>query len=543
MPHTEFTGPGNVFKTGLAIAVAGLISISAGSFADAEEPQSGGTLRMLVKPEPNTLASYHRSASPVGEIADKIYDGLLEYDFDLNPQPSLAKSWDVSEDGRTVTFRLEEGVTFHDGSPFDSSDVKYTIEEVLRKHHPRGGITFKEVSSIDTPDPYTVVINLEKPAPYMMYALSGHESPMLSREIFEGTDPANNPTANKPIGTGPFKFTEWKKGQYILLDRNENYWREGKPYLDRIIARFITDPATRSAAIEKGEIDYAAFDAIPYVDAERIDAIDGITVTDRGYEMINPMMMMEINLEDEIMGNAAVRQAISYALDRQFIVDNIMYGNGKPATGHLSSNFAATGLYTSDVRDYTVPDRIEIANKLLDEAGLPRGEDGMRFKIIHDALPFGGVWNRLAEYTKQALAEIGIDVELRNQDLAAFLKRIYTDYDFQLNATYLFQHADPVIGVHRLYQTDQIRPGVLFVNASKFSDPDVDAKLAQATNENDPDVREALYHDVQKRLAEELPILPIFEMKFLTVHRDNVMNAVSSPLGSYSSFDNVWIKQ
>lgn len=538
MPELHRTRPRHTLAR---IGGAAVIAFSLGFSAYAEEPKDGGTMIMLVNPEPSTIASYRSTASSVGEIADKVYEGLLEYDFDLNPVPSLAKSWDISEDGLTMTFELEEGVTFHDGSPFDSSDVKYTIEEVIRKVHPRGQTNFRELASIDTPDDYTVVFNLENPAPYLIYALSGHETPMLNRETFEGTDPADNPTANKPNGTGPFVFNEWERGQYIRLDRNEDYWREGRPHLDRIVARFISDPATRAAAVENGEIDYAAYNAIPYSDAERINAIDGLTVTDSGYEMINPLMMMEVNLKDEIMGNPAVRQAISYALDRDWIVENIFYGNGRPATGALSSNFATTGLYTADLRDYEVENGIEIANQLLDEAGFERGSDGVRFTIVHDVLPLGGEWNRMAEYLKQTLAEVGIDVELRNQDVGAFLKRIYTDYDFQLSATFLYQFADPVIGVHRQYLTDQIRPGVLFVNSAQYSNPEVDAWMAQATNEIDPAVRQELYHNIQRQLAEDLPVIPVFEMKFVTVHKDDVMNAVDNPLGSYSSFYDVWL--
>lgn len=520
---------------------AATLSFCVATMADAQDPKSGGTLITLVNPEPNTLASYRSTASSVGEIADKVYEGLLEYDFDLNPQPSLARSWEISEDGLMMTFELEPNVTFHDGSTFDSSDVKYTIEEVLRNVHPRGQTNFAEIASIDTPDDLTVVFNLARPAPYLIFALSSHETPILNRETFEGTDPAENPTANAPNGTGPFKFTEWERGQYIRLDKNENYWRDGLPYLDRLVARFVGDPATRSAAVENGEIDYAAYNAIPYSDTGRIDAIDGLTVTDRGYEMINPLMMMETNLKDEFMGNKAVRQAISYAIDRSWIVENIFYGNGVPATGALSSNFATVGLYSDDVRDYEVENGVEIANTLLDEAGFARGDDGFRFKIVHDVLPFGGEWNRMAEYLKQTLAEIGIDVELRNQDVGAFLKRIYTDYDFQLSATFLFQFADPAIGVHRQYLSDQIRKGVLFVNSAQYVNEDVDSWMKQATNENDPAVRQELYHNIQRQLAEDLPVLPIFEMRFVTVHKDDVMNAVSNPLGSFSSFKDVWL--
>ena len=186
--------------------------------AAAPTPVAGGTLVMVVQPEPPTLASYQSTAGPVGQVATKVYEGLLEYDFKLNPQPGLAKSWTVSPDGKTITFKLQENVTFHDGKPFTSADVKFTVLEVLKKSHPRGINTFRAVESIDTPDRNTVVFKMSEPAPYMLMALSGYESPMLPKHIFENGEIGKHPNADKPIGTGPFKFVDWQKGQFMRFD-------------------------------------------------------------------------------------------------------------------------------------------------------------------------------------------------------------------------------------------------------------------------------------------------------------------------------------
>ncbi|PYM88400.1 MAG: ABC transporter substrate-binding protein, partial [Candidatus Rokuibacteriota bacterium] len=206
----------------------------------------GGTLVMLVQPEPPTLASYISTSGPIGQVATKVYEGLLEYDFNLKPIPSLAESWKVSADGKTITFVLQKGVRFHDGKPFTSADVKFSVLEVLKKVHPRGAATFREVTEIDTPDEHTVVFKLTTPAPYLMMALSGYESPMLPKHLFEGSDIKTSKYANAPVGTGPFKFVEWQRGQFMRFDRNPDYWRKGRPYLDRIVARFIADSATRT---------------------------------------------------------------------------------------------------------------------------------------------------------------------------------------------------------------------------------------------------------------------------------------------------------
>ena len=156
--------------------------------------------------------------------------------------------------------------------------------------------TFKEVSSIDTPDAHTAVFNLDNPAPYMLRALSSYESPMVPKHHLEGQDIKSAKLANNPVGTGPFKFIEWKKGQYIRLDKNDNYWKEGRPYLDRIVGRFVPDASTRAAAMEKGEVLYAAYNAVSNVEAVRLNKEkDNISVTTDGYSMINPMALIEFN--------------------------------------------------------------------------------------------------------------------------------------------------------------------------------------------------------------------------------------------------------
>ena len=170
---------------GVVVAVVLALVLAPG---DAAAQKRGGTLVMLVQPEPPTLAGYLSTSGPIGQVTSKIYEGLLEYDFSLKPIPGLAQSWTVSPDGKTITFMLQKGVKFHDGQPFTSADVKFSILEVLKKVHPRGAATFREVTEIETPDAHTAVFKLASPAPYVMMALSGYESPMLPKHLFEGTD-------------------------------------------------------------------------------------------------------------------------------------------------------------------------------------------------------------------------------------------------------------------------------------------------------------------------------------------------------------------
>ena len=523
-------------------ALAGAACLFAAVPAAAQgSPQKGGTLVIVVQPEPPTLASYQSTSGPVGQVTTKVYEGLLEYDFDLKPIPSLAQSWTVSPDGKTVTFKLQPNVKFHDGKPFTSADVQFSVMEALKKTHPRGVNTFRAVTEVATPDPLTAVFKLSEPAPYMMMALSSYESPMLPKHVFGAGDIATHPNANKPVGTGPYKFVEWQKGQFIRLDRNPEYRKAGLPHLERIVARFIADAGTRSAAMETQEVHMGGFNAIPPVDVKRLQALPHIATTYKGYEMQAPIVQLDFNTTKPPFDDVRVRQAVAYAIDRQFVIDNVWFGFGKPATGPISSNFKANGLYTDQVKNYNVKNGVEIANKLLDDAGKKRGPDGVRFEIVHDVTPYGDEWRRFGEYVQQQLGKIGIKATLRYEDVPAWLRRVYTNYDFQLTNNWIQTLADPSIGVHRLYHSNTIKPGTVFVNDSRWSTPETDEIMNKANVEGDPKKRAALYHDLQKRVVEASPLVFVHELNFVTVYNKRVNGFPVSPLGLYSAMDSVWL--
>ena len=495
----------------------------------------GGTLSMLVQPEVPTLASYLSTSMPVGQTASKIYDGLLEYNFDLSPRPCLAESWNVSPDGLTITFNIRKGVKFHDGHPMTSEDVRYSIMEVLIKYHARGG-KFKIIESIQTPDDHTVLIKLKSSSPALMMAFSGYESPIIPKHLFAGKDIKNHPLANKPIGTGPFKFVEWKRGQYMRFDRNPDYWSPGQPYFDRIVVQTIPDSATRSAVLEKGDFQLAGFGAVPNNDAKRLGALPNLIVTTKGYENFSPISELDFNTKVKPFNNKKVRQAVAFCIDRKFVIENIWFDFGKIATGPINSNFEAAGLYTSKVKNYDVSNRIEVANRLLDEAGYPRKSDGYRFEITHDITPYGGEWKSFGEYTVQQLDKIGIKARLRVEDVATWLKRIYTNYDFTLSSNWLNTFADPVLGVHRLYHSNAIKPGTVFKNASRWSSPLTDKLMDMASVEPNQEERGALYQAFQKILVEEVPVTWIHEIQFPTIINAQYKDVITSAIGIAGNF-------
>lgn len=518
------------FTTAAGIALATALTVG-GALAQSQ----GGTLVQITQPEPPNLAPYVSTSGPIAQVTSKVFDGLLEYDFNLQPQPSLANSWTVSPDGLTITFNLRDDVVFHDGTPLTSEDVRFTVMDVLKQAHPRGIATFKNVTAVETPDPHTAIFRLDAPAPYIMMALHSAESPILPAHIYAQGDIRAHANANEPIGSGPFRFVEWRRGEIVRLDRNDNYWRDGQPYLDRIVVRFIADASTRTAVLEQGEAHVAGFGAVPYQDVRRLEALDTIEVTTRGYEMISPIVEMIFNTQEPPFDNAKVRQAVNYAIDRQFVIDNVWFGYGTPASGPISSNFEPAGLFGRGI-DFSVPDRIEIANRLLDEAGFPRGADGIRFEITHDVTPYGEEWQRFGEITVQNLAEIGIKANIRYEDLPTWLSRTYTDYAFQLTSNFLFNQADPVIGVHRGIHSDRILPGTVFVNGSRWSSPETDALMDAATVATDAATRSAAYQALVPLVSEASPVAYVLELNYPTVLSTKFADVITSPIGIYGNY-------
>ena len=525
---------------GLALVLSSLVLVLSTRVALAQ--QAGGTLVYIVQPEPPSLAPYLSTSGPIGLVAPKIYQGLLDYDLDLNIVPELAESYEISDDGLTVTFKLQKGVSWHDGEPFTSADVQFTIMEVLKKFHPRGPNSFKEVSEIQTPDEHTAIFKLDRPAPYMMRAFAGYESPIVPKHLLEGKDIREAELANNPVGTGPFKFVDWKKGQFIRLEKNENYWKEGLPYLDRLVARIIPDASTRTAAMESGEVMYGAYGAIPNVDVVRLREMESIGITTDGYSMINPVSLLEFDTTQPPFDKPELRNAISMTIDRQFLIDNIWFGYGNAATSALSSNFEPTGLYKASANYPGKPD-VAAANKMLDDAGFEADADGVRIKATLDLIPYGEDWRRAGEYIKQSLGDIGIQLDLRYEDVPTWIKRVYGDYDFAMNLNYFYQLPDPVIGVHRHYGTDQIRQGTPFVNSSRYSDDELDALLVAGATSADPAERKTVYHKIQDKLGTDQPVVNLFEMKFITVFNNKLKDHDFSAMGSYSSFDRTWLEQ
>ncbi|GGB55957.1 ABC transporter substrate-binding protein [Tistrella bauzanensis] len=499
-------------------------------FAAAAAPVEGGRANVVIQPEPPGLMLGMIQNGPTQMVAGNIYEGLLRYDPSLKPMPQLAESWTVSGDGTIYTFKLRQGVTWHDGEPFTSADVVFSVDVFLRETHARLRASLVHVENISAPDDHTVVFKLKQPFGPFLGIFEVGTMPMVPKHIYEGTDFKTNPANNTPIGTGPFKFKEWVKGSHILLVKNENYYQEGKPHLDEIYWHVIPDAASRAVAFETGTVDILPGGSVENFDVQRLTALDNTCVTDKGWEFFAPQSWLWLNNREGPTADVRFRKAIMYAMDREFAKEVLWNGLGDVATGPFSSKIR---FYSDKVTPY--PHDPDKARELLKEMGY----DGTPIRLL--PLPYGETWQRWAEAVKQNLEEVGIKVELVATDVAGWNQKV-ADWDYDLAFTYLYQYGDPALGVSRTYVSTNIAKGSPWNNVAGYASPEVDKLFADGAVAFSDKKREGVYTAVQKKLVDDVPVAWLLELGFPTIYRCNVKNLITTGIGVNDGFKDAWIE-
>jgi peptide/nickel transport system substrate-binding protein len=524
----SFASPGLIGSAATTLALSG-------TGARAEEPRRGGVMNIILQPEPATLVLALNITSQNQLVAPKIYSGLLTYGFDLKPLPNLATSWEISPDGLTYTFHLAKDAKWHDGEPFTADDVIFTTRDMLPEVHARARVNFSQVASVEAPDPNTVVFRLKTPYPGFIYAFEASSAPMMPKHIYAGTDYRNNPANAHPIGTGPFRFKEWQRGSIIRMERNPDYFKPGLPYLDGVNFVVIPDGAQRLIALESGQVHLASSSDIEFNDLPRLRSLPQIQVETRGYEFLAPLTWLEMNNTRKPMDDKRFRQAVMYALDREFIREKIFYGFCRVPTGPINS---VVNFYDGNVKRYAL-DRKK-SEALLDEMGLKRGADGIRVKLELNPVPISQTWMRLVQYVKQALRQVGIDVTIKNMDQASSVASM-GNHDFDMCIVTNTAFGDPAVGVARSYITKNIRKGVPFTNTCQYSNPRVDELFDAAAKSNDRSERQRLYTEVQQILAEDVPVAWLLELEYAISINRQMHDVVTTGLGVNDSFDRAYM--
>lgn len=509
--------------------------VLAAQIAAAEEPQKGGTLRMIAQPEPPMLMLGLNQQGPTQFVAGKIYEGLLRYGSDLSAMPGLAESWEVSEDGLTYTFKLQQDVKWHDGTDFSSDDVVFSLSEFLPEVHPRARGVLSQVSEIKALDEDTVEITLKQPFPAFLQAFEVSSAPMIPAHIYRGTDYRENEANATPVGTGPFMLDEWQRGSFIRLVRNDDYWQEGKPYLDELVFNIVPDAASRAGAFETGEVDVLRGGDIEYFDVQRLAALPDTEVTNAGWEFLSPIIWVQFNLRNEPMNDARFRKAVWHAIDREFIANAIWMGFADPADGPLPANspYFANNL---DAAGYD-PDK---SRALLDEMGLTPDENGVRVTVRYLSLPYSETYIRMGEYVRQQLREVGIELEVTQTDVGGWAQTL-GQWDYDLTMNLLYQYGDPALGVQRAYVSSNLVKGSPSANVSGLNNPEIDSLLAQAASATSEAERKELYEAFQRKVVEEAYFGYLVRVNFPTVYKSSVRNLVDSAIGLNDTMADVWI--
>jgi len=444
------------------------------------------TLVLGMPLEPPHLDPTAGAAAAIDEVVyANVFEGLTRIDENGAVQKDLASGWTISDDGLTYTFTLRDGVTFHDGTTFDSADVKFSLDRARAADstNAQKGL-FEAIESVETPDPLTVVVKLSRPEGLFLWNLGWGDAVIVAPESAE-----TNKTT--PIGTGPFRFVEWKKADSVRLARRDDYWGD-KPALRSVTFRFVSDPSAQVAALLAGDID-----AIPNVGApeslERFKADDRFEVrvgTTEGETIL------AMNHRRKPLSDVRVRRAISHAIDRKAIIDGAMFGYGTPIGTHFAPHHPA-------YKDLTEVYRYEPeqARALLAEAGYPVG-----FKAVMK-LPPPSYARRSGEIIAAQLAAVGIDVEIVPVEWAQWLKEVFKgDHDFDFT---IVSHTEPLdIGIYA-------RDDYYFGYHSDAFNAVMD-KLKGETNEG---TRNALYGEAQRIIAEDAVNVFLFQLARTGVQR------------------------
>jgi peptide/nickel transport system substrate-binding protein len=472
---------GNARSAWIAVAIVALFSATVG-LAAAQTPVRGGTLRVGWIADAKTLDPHFSVQFSERYVLYMVFNTLVGLDKSFSVVPELARAWQVSPDGKRVTFQLQRGVKFHDGSDFTADVVKWNIERILdaQTKSPQRSQLEPAVAAVTVADPYTVVFELKKPFAPLLAALAERPGFIVSPAAAKQAGPD---FGRRPVGTGPFRFVEWVADSQLTLERFSDYWDKGKPYLDRVTFRIVPDPTVRLTMVRTGEVDIATD-----VDAKDVPALQGEAVL-RVSEMRPPARWtaLQWHVDKPPFNNRALRQAIALGLDRNELKEVLLSGFGEPARGPV-----VPGLWWFDPGFKGFGHDVEQAKRKLAEAGYP---NGFRHKFVVENTP---QWIRQAELLQGQLQKINVTLELEpvnTADAYALIVQRKTNWTH----TRWTQRADPSGLLAILFHSKG------FANSTGYSNPRVDELLDRAAAIYEPERRKPLYQETERLIVDDVP--------------------------------------
>ena len=474
-----------------------------------------------------------------GTAAQLLYNGVYVFDEDNNLSPDLADGMpEISEDGRTYTIHLKEGIMFHNGREFVADDVKYSLERNARPDSgtwnasaPLSNIVGGQAvidgeadtaEGIVVVDDHTIQFNLVEPDAYFITSFTLVTNFIVPREAVEehGEDYSFN-----PVGTGPFMMQEWVPGERVIFVRNPDYFVEDWPYLDEIVYELGADPEVSLLRYERGEIDVIA-DGVP---SGEIGRVATAPVLRDQFLNTNTYLtaFLGFNLEAPPFDNPDVRKAIAMAVDRERLVQ-LASGTAVPSYDWFPASHYPCN---AGVGNNPYPFDPEAAQQLLADAGYADGiEVESWFRVVRPWL------SRIPEAVQQDLAAIGVNVELLQLEASVATEMIVSgEMPFYLHG-YGSSFPDPFN-----YGTELFQTGSTYADRWRYSNPDVDALVAEARQDTNPDTRCEKWLQVQEILMEDLPGIPLLVVGYPDLRSPRIQNFVYNHTYHRPYYDRIWI--
>jgi len=467
-------------------------------------PAYGDSLVVGSIGEPSVLVPMLAGDSASHEVGGLIFNGLVKYDTDLSVIGDLAESWDISEDGLVITFHLRKGVNWADDVEFTADDVMFGFKTITDEKTPTAyKEDFLQVEKAEVLDKYTFRVTYGKPfAPALT---SWGNLVVLPKHLLEGKDITKSEFARNPVGLGPYKLDKWVSGQELILSSNKDYF-EGRPYIDNYVYRVIPDSATLFLELQAGNIDMMGLTPLQYTKQTDTE------VFKKNFRKFRypafAYTYLGFNLKHPWFQDKRVRQAIAYGIDKQEIIDVVLFGLGSPATGPYVPN---TWPYNPDVRRYEY--NPEKAKELLQEAGwedtdgdgvLDRDGEPFHFTIITN------MGNRLrmntATIIQWRLAQLGIEVKIKALEWSTFINEFIDKRRFQAVILGWSIGLDP--DQYDIWYSGKTKEKEF--NFVSYSNPEVDALLEKGRRSFDISERKKAYFRIQEILADELPYIFLY---------------------------------
>ena len=481
------------------------------------------------------------SDSASHEIGNLIYASLVRVDKNLRLEGEMAEAWEISPDERVITFRLRKGITWHDGVEFTADDVEFTYRLMVDPKTPTAyGEAFRQVQKTQVVDRYTYRVYYEKPyAPALIrwgiWILPKH---ILEKPWREGQDLRLTVQNRHPVGTGPYKFQEWRTGEKIVLISNHDYF-EGRPYIDRVVYRIIPDQATIFLELKARNIDLSGLTPLQFQRQVDYPAFRKFFLRYR--YLSNSYSYLGFNLLDSRFQDKRVRQAIAYAIDRQEIIDGVLLGLGQVAIGPYKPG---TWVYNPDVKRY--PYDPKQAKALLRAVGwvdtdgdgvLDKGGKPFRFTIRTNQ--GNAVRIQTAEIIQRRLKAVGIDARIHVVEWAAFINTFIRKKDFEAIILGWGLGLDP--DQYDIWHSSKTGPEEL--NHISYKNSSVDELLEAGRRTFDEAKRKAIYFRLQEILAEEQPLVFLYVPEALVAVSARIRGVEPAPAGLMHNFIKWYVPQ